>query len=175
MRSPRLNQEGKTNGKIGKLQFEAVRGLGRLQFILLEYCFFRDSDEGSALSLSLPWLLSPLSIVVHIAKTRAFSLLRLPCYFVKLETKTVGLLAIQERPESLIVASLGVAKQYRHHGIGTSILGFVETVAKYSGKRLLEVDVYRKNAPARRLYTKCGFTFIQSARMRGMIRGTKLV
>ena len=75
----------------------------------------------------------------------------------------------------MIVASFGVVKQYRHHGIGTSILGFVETIAKNSGKRMLEVDVYRKNAPAQRLYVKCGFTFIRSVRMHSMIRGIKLV
>jgi len=148
-----------------KLQFEAVKRIKRLQFLLLEYRFFKDSEEGSALPLSLPWFLSPLSLMIHIVKTRALALLTLPCYYVKLETKTVGLLAIQEHHESLLVASLGVAKEYRRLGIGTCILGYTETIAKRMGKRRLETLVLRKNIPAQRLYTKFGFTLIKSERM----------
>lgn len=148
-----------------KLQFEAVRGIKRLQFLLLEYLFFKDSEESSALPLSLPWPLSPLSLMLHIAKTHALALLRLPCYFVKIETKIVGLLAIQEHSESLLVASLGVAKELRQLGIGTCILSYIETIAKQMGKRWLEVDVWKKNIPAQRLYTKYGFKFIQPKRM----------
>lgn len=158
-----------------KLQFEAVKGIKRFQFLLLEYRFFKDSEDGGALPLSLPWLLSPLSLMVHIVKSRALALFRLPCYFVKLGTKTVGLFAIQECNESLFVASLGVAKDRRRLGIGTCILGYVETIAKRNGKRWLEVDVLKKNIPAQRLYTKYGFTFIQSERMRFVMRGRKPV
>ena len=147
-----------------RLQFEAVRGIKRLQFLLLEYRFFKDSEEGSALLLSLPWLLSPLSLMFHIVKTRALALLRLPCYFVKLETKIVGLWAIQEHHETLLVASLGVAKEYRRLGIGTCMLGYIETIAKHMGKRWLEVLVLKKNIPAQQLYTKYGFTLIRSER-----------
>jgi len=153
-----------------ELQFEAVRAIQRLQFLFLEYRFFKDSEEGSALYLSLPWILSPLSLMLHIFKTRALTLLRLPCYFVKLEEKIVGLLAIQEHHESLLVASLGVAKEYRRLGIGTCILGYIEAIAKNRGKRWLETLVLRKNIPAQRLYTKYGFTFIQSERMHFTMR-----
>lgn len=157
----------------GELQFEAVKGIKRLQFLLLEYRFFRDSDEGSALPLNLPRLLSPLSLTIHIVKSRALTLLSLPCYFVKLETKIAGLFATQERHESLFVASLGVAKEYRRLGIGKCILGYIETIARHLGKRWLEVDVLRKNIPAQRLYTKYGFTFTQSERTRCIMRGKK--
>jgi len=153
-----------------KLHFEAVRGIQRLQFLFLEYRFFKDSEEGSALYLSLPWILSPLSFVLHIVKTRALSLLTIPCYFVKIETKIVGLLAIQEHHESLLVASLGVAKEYRRLGIGTCILGYTEAIAKHLDKRWLETLVLTKNIPAQQLYTKCGFTFIQSERMHCIMR-----
>ena len=156
-----------------KLQFKAVKGTKRLQFLLLEYRFFKDSEEGSALLLSLPWFLSPLSLMLHIVKSRALTLLRLPCYFVKLETRIVGLLAIQEHHESLLVASLGVAKEYRRLGIGTCILANIETIARHMGKRWLEVDVLTKNISAQRLYTKYGFTFIQSEKMLFIMRGKK--
>jgi GNAT superfamily N-acetyltransferase len=156
-----------------KLQFGAAKGIKRLQFLLLEYCFFKDSEEGSAISLNLPWLLSPLSLMLHIVKSRALALLRLPCYFVKLETRTVGLWTIQEHRESLLVASLGVAKEYRRLGIGTCILGCIEAIARHMGKRWLEVDVLRRNIPAQRFYTKYGFTFIQNERVRRIMRGKK--
>jgi len=157
----------------GRLQFEPVNGIRRLQFLLLEHHFFKDSKEGSALPLSLPWFLFPLSLMLHIVKSHALTLLKLPCYFVELETKVVGLLAIQERHESLFVASLGVAKEYRRLGIGTCILGCAEKIARYMGKRWLEVDVLRKNIPAQRLYAKCGFTFVQNERMHYIVRGKK--
>lgn len=111
--------------------------------------------------------------MLHIVESRALALLRLPCYFVKLETKIVGLLAIQDYHKSLFVASLGVAKEYRRFGIGTCILGYTEAIARHMGKRWLEVDVLRKNIPALRLYTKYGFTFVQSERMHCVIRGKK--
>jgi ribosomal protein S18 acetylase RimI-like enzyme len=111
--------------------------------------------------------------MLHIVKSRALALLKLPCYFVKLEKRIVGLLAIQEYHKSLLVASLGVAKGYRQLGIGTCILGYIETIARHMGKRWLEVDVLRKNIPAQRLYTKYGFTFIQSERMFFIMRGKK--
>jgi ribosomal protein S18 acetylase RimI-like enzyme len=149
----------------GKLQFEAVMGIERLQFLLLEYRFFKDSEEGRALPLSLPWPLSPLSLMLHVVKTRALTLLRLPCYFVKLETEIVGLFAVQEHNERLVVASLGVAREYRRLGIGTCILGCIEAIARHMRKRWLETLVLRKNVPAQRLYRKYGFTYTRSERM----------
>jgi ribosomal protein S18 acetylase RimI-like enzyme len=159
----------------GKLQFKAAKGIKRLQFLLLEYRFFKDSEEGSALPLSLACPLSPLSLMLHVFKSRALTLLRLPCCFVKLGTKTVGLWAIQEQHESLLVASLGVAKEYRRLGIGTCILDYIEKIAEHMGKGWLEVDVLTKNIPAQRLYTKYGFTFIQSEEMHYIIRGKRLL
>jgi len=96
-----LNRRLCSNKEIGaepdicrKLQFEAVRGIKCLQFLLLEYRFFKNSEEGSALPLNLPWPLYPLSLMLHIVKSHALALLKLPCYFVKLEKRIVGLLAI---------------------------------------------------------------------------------
>jgi ribosomal protein S18 acetylase RimI-like enzyme len=139
------NETGAPQDICGKLQFEVAKGIKCLQFLLLEYLFFRDSEEGSALPLSLPRLLSPLSLMLHIFKSHAPALLSLPCYFVRLETRIVGLLAIQEHHQSLFVASLAVAKEYRRLGIGTCILGRVEAIAGRMGKRWLEVDVLNKN------------------------------
>jgi ribosomal protein S18 acetylase RimI-like enzyme len=147
------------------LQFETASRTKRLQFILLEYRFFKDSEQRSAMPLILPRLLPPLSLMLYIVKTRALALLKLPRYFVKLESKIVGLMAVQEHQESLLVASLAVAKEYRRLGIGTCILCCTEKIAKHMGKRWLETLVLKKNIPAQRLYTKYGFTFTQTERM----------
>jgi ribosomal protein S18 acetylase RimI-like enzyme len=159
----------------GRLQFEPAKGIKHLQFLLLEYHFFRGSEGGSALLLDLPWLLSPLSLMVHIVKSRAIILLVIPCYFAKLDTRIVGLMAIQGSHEGLLVASLGVAKEHRRLGIGTCILRYVEVIAGLMGKKWLEVDVLRKNIPALQFYTKYGFTFVQSERTRYIVRGRKLL
>lgn len=159
----------------GELRFEAAKRLGRLQFVLLEYLLLKDSEEGGALPLALPWFLSLLSLTLHVVKSRALSLLRLPCYFVRLGKEVIGLLAIQDRNERLIVASLGVAKRYRRLGMGTCILGYAEAVARRMGKKMLEVDVYGKNIPALGLYTRYGFTFVPSLSTRSIRRGSKPV
>jgi len=106
----------------------------------------------------------------YFVSTLAFALFTLPCYFVKLETKIVGLFAFQEHDESLTIASLAVAKEYRRLGIGTCILSCAETIASRTGKRWLETLVLRKNIPAQRLYTKYGFEFTQSGRIRSIMR-----
>jgi GNAT superfamily N-acetyltransferase len=162
-------------GMCGKLRLEEVKGFKRLQFILLEYHFFGDGKEGSALLWRLPWPLSPLSILLHIIESRAYTLLRLPCYFVKLEREIVGLFAMQERVEGLHVASLAVPRRFRRLGIGTWILSCIEEIARHMGKRRLEVEVLKRNIPAQRLYAEFGFTFIQSGKVRYLMRGEKPV
>jgi GNAT superfamily N-acetyltransferase len=155
-----------------RLRFEPVRGIERLKFLLAEYRFFKDSEEGDALTVSLPRPLSPLSLMLHVAKTRALSLIGLPCYYVKLGDRVVGLWAVQEHDNSLFVASLAVAREYRRLGLGTYILERVESVARRLGKRWVEVDVLKKNIPAQQLYAKFGFKF-EDGKMHGMIRGKK--
>jgi GNAT superfamily N-acetyltransferase len=154
----------------GKLKLEAVSGLRRLQFLLLEYRFFQDSEEAGALPLNLPRILTPLSLTLHVVKSRALTLLRLPCFFLRLDTRVVGLWAIQERQEGLVVASLGVAREYRRLGIGTCILRYVEAIARRLGKRWLETLVLTRNIPAQRIYSKYGFTFVQKGRTHCIMR-----
>ena len=157
------------------MRYEAVGGLRRFRFILLEFYIFRGSELGNALPLNLPWFLLPISLAIHVVESRALSLLDLPCYFVRLGTKIVGLFAVQEERGSLVIASLGVVKGYRRLGIGTCILRHVETSARLRGKSLLKVDVYRGNVPAQRFYTKYGFSFARGGGMRNLAKGSKRV
>lgn len=159
-----------------KLQFELSRGIKRPLLIFIEYRLFKDSEEeGSALAMKLPWLLSPLSLLLHIMESHALTLLKFPCYFAKFDKEIVGVFAFQEYHESLLVASLGVRKQYRRLGIGAFILREIEKTARHTHRKRLEVDVLRKNVPARRLYAKSGFTFLQHNRKRSIMRGKKVL
>ena len=160
-----MKKEAESNLNIcGKLQFEPANGIKRLQFLLLEYQIFSDNKEDSALPSSLHWPFSLLSLMLHVAKSHALVLLRLPCFFVKLDTKIVGLFAMQEQCKSLTVASLAVTKKYRRLGIGTCILGYIEAIAKSASKKWLETLVLRKNIPAQHFYGQYGFRITEKAR-----------
>ena len=158
----------------GTLIFELARGIRRPLFILSEYEFFRGGGAGSsALVLDLPWPFWLASMLLHILESHAITLLKLPCYYVKVNMKTLGLFAYQENHESLRVASLAVRRQFRRLGIGESLLHLVETTARKMHKKWLEVDVLKKNVPARRLYTNYGFTLQQRSGNRRIMRGRK--
>ena len=164
---------GAVSGICMELQFESVKGIDRLRFVLLECFFFKDGKEGDALPLNLPWFLLPLNLILHIIKSHALDLLKFPCYFVKLQTKIVGLSAFEQLHESLLVASLAIQRKYKRLGIGTCILGYMEAVARRMGKKWLEVDVLRKNIPAQQFYIKYGFTFVKNERIGYMVKGKK--
>ena len=78
-------------------------------------------------------------------------------YFVKLKKQVVGVFVLREKSDALYVGSLGVAPEYRKHGIATFILSHCAQVAKRLGKEWLELAVLKTNIPARQLYEKFGF------------------
>jgi ribosomal protein S18 acetylase RimI-like enzyme len=78
-------------------------------------------------------------------------------YLVRSGKNVVGSVVFHERSDSLLVASLGVAKEYRRLGTATFILGYAERVATSLGKEWLELTVLKANVPAQRLYVKLGF------------------
>jgi GNAT superfamily N-acetyltransferase len=143
-------------------------------FIPAEYRFFRDSEERTgALVINLPWPLCPLSMIIHILESHALTLLKLPCFYVKLGRETVGLFAYQENQEGILVASLAVRRQYRRLGIGEFLLKQIEQMARQKYKHWLEVAVQRKNSPAIRLYTGFGFIFEERSGNRRIMIGRK--
>jgi GNAT superfamily N-acetyltransferase len=155
-----------------KLQSELCSGIKRPLFVFIEYRLFKDSEEeGSALALQLPQFLTPFSMLIHIIESHALTLLKLPCYLAKFDGEIVGVFAYQEYHESLLVASLGVRKQYRRMGMGMCLLKQMEKVARSMHKKYVEVDVLTKNVPAMRLYARSAFTFLQLDKKR--LRGRK--
>jgi GNAT superfamily N-acetyltransferase len=158
----------------GMLRFELARGIKRPMFILTEYWFFREGEaRAGALVIKLPWPLCPLSMMIHVLESHALALLEVPCYYVNLGKKTVGLFAYQESHDVMRVASLAVRSQWRRLGIGGFLLKQIEQTARHMHKQWLEVAVLRKNSPATRLYTGFGFTFQKRSGNRRIMIGRK--
>jgi ribosomal protein S18 acetylase RimI-like enzyme len=103
-----------------------------------------------------PRLLASLIIVPYILSCEPI-LLRKRRYFAKMKNRVVGVLILHEKPDALHISSLAVASEYRRHGIAEQILNFSVKIARNRGKRWLELTVFKKNTPARRLYEKSGF------------------
>jgi ribosomal protein S18 acetylase RimI-like enzyme len=77
----------------------------------------------------------------------------------------IGVVVFREKPGSLLVASLGVAKEYRRLGVATYVLRRAEKLAIQLGKQWLELTVLKGNTPAQRLYVKSGFSAVKEKRM----------
>jgi ribosomal protein S18 acetylase RimI-like enzyme len=121
-----------------------------------DFKFFNSSENGSAMLFGDSKLLAVIIAVPYILSCEAI-FLRRRRYFARLDDRVVGLLILQEKPESLYVSSLAVAPEYRRYGIAKQLLKFSERIAEKLGKRWLELTVLKGNGPARRLYEKSGF------------------
>lgn len=132
-------------------------------FNLLEFRFFKDSEQGVALPIGGFRLLSPVITLPYILAAEVI-FFRATRYFVKLGNDVVGVVVFRDKPDSLLVTSLGVAKQYRRLGIATFILNYAERVATLLGKEWLKLTVLKTNTPAQRLYAKFGFEWEMTRR-----------
>jgi len=134
-----------------------------LSFNLFEFRFFRDSERGAALLFGNHWLFSMLVVIPYILSMKVI-LFKARRHFVMLEKNVVGVAAFHEKPDSLLVASLGVAKEYRRLGVATYVLRYAEKLAVRLGKEWLELTVLKGNTPAQRLYVKSGFSAAKERR-----------
>lgn len=147
--------------------FLSIAPAGRSEhfsFNLLEFRFFKNSEEGVALPFGNHWFLSILAVVPYILSMELM-FFRAKRYFVTLGKNVVGVVVFREKPGSLLVASLGVAKEYRRLGVATYVLRRAEKLAVQLGKQWLELTVLKGNTPAQRLYLKSGFSAVKEKRM----------
>jgi hypothetical protein len=79
-----------------------------LSFNLLEFRFFRDSERGAALLFGNHWLFSMPVVIPYILSMEVI-LFKARRHFIMLKKSVVGVAAFHEKPDSLLVASLGVA------------------------------------------------------------------
>ena len=69
-------------------------------------------------------------------------------------------------PESYYINMLAIYPAYRNSGIGTALIGHVDTLAHDANCKLVSVLVFEENADALRLYLRLGF---QTVAHRGLI------
>jgi ribosomal protein S18 acetylase RimI-like enzyme len=161
-----------------RLKIVPVRRLEHLTFNLCNFNFFRKSERGKAMLFF--GNSGPLAMLIAVPYILGCELAFFTeeRYFVKLKKQVVGILVLREKSDALYVASLGVAPEYRKHGIATFILSHCTQVAKRLGKKWLELTVLKTNIPARQLYEKFGFSDTEERKwsfvMRKGINGNEL-
>jgi ribosomal protein S18 acetylase RimI-like enzyme len=124
-------------------------------FNLLNFMYFRKIDYKDRLPIES----SPLSLFIvipYVLFLEAY-FFRQERYFVAIEKQTVGVLALQEKKETLFIRSLAVSALHRKIGIATHVLNHAMSVAGQLHKTALELSVLKTNTPALRLYRKYGF------------------
>lgn len=65
----------------------------------------------------------------------------------------------------LIPHALAVSPEYHKKGIGKKTVEEILRYAKSCGKKAVRLDILGTNTAAERLYTKCGFKFVQAKAM----------
>jgi len=154
----RQRDEGNTVSNISqRLKIVPVRATEHLTFNLYNFSFFKKSERGKAMLFFGNSAQLTLLICVPYVLGCELAFFRENRYFVKLRKHVVGVFVLREEPEALYVGSLGVAPEYRKHGIGTFILSYCTRVAKRLGKKWLKLTVLKTNIPARQLYERFGF------------------
>jgi ribosomal protein S18 acetylase RimI-like enzyme len=157
------------NGFHRSLRIVPVRRSEHFFFNLLEFRFFRDSEQGAAMPFGDHQFLYSLATVPYILVAELI-FFRAKRYFIRLGKTVAGVVAFHEEPDSLFIGSLGVAKEYRRFGIATYILRRAERLAVRLDKGWLELSVLKGNAPAQRLYVKLGFFAVKERRWSFIMR-----
>lgn len=75
--------------------------------------------------------------------------------------RVVAYTAISQEKNSIYIEDLYVLPRYRKRGIATRLLATVELIKNKLNKKHLRVDVRKKDLPAKKLYNKLGFKFLE--------------
>ena len=67
--------------------------------------------------------------------------------------------------EVLIPHALGVRPAQQGKGVGRRVVEEILQYARVNGKKAVRLDILGQNAVAEKLYTKCGFQFVQAKTM----------
>ena len=67
--------------------------------------------------------------------------------------------------EVLIPYALGVRPAQQGKGVGQRVVEEILQYARVNGKKAVRLDILGQNAVAEKLYTKCGFQFVQAKTM----------
>jgi len=136
-------------------------------FNLLNFLYFRRADGVRFLMEGGPFAIFFVIPYVALSEIYFFKQWR---YFIVLEHRVVGVLALREEPRTLYISSLAVSPQFRRVGIATYALNHAALIARKLGKEALELAVLKKNTPAVRLYERRGYRTEEERRRSFILR-----
>jgi ribosomal protein S18 acetylase RimI-like enzyme len=149
------------------LEMRPIRTREHLLFNLLNFLFFRRADgfrflmEGGhfAIFIVIPYV--AFSEIYFFKQRR---------YFIVLEHRIVGVLALEEETRTLYISSMAVSPDCRRIGIATYALNQAAAIARKLRKEALELAVLKKNTPAVKLYKRENYKVKQEKRRSFILR-----
>jgi ribosomal protein S18 acetylase RimI-like enzyme len=144
-----LNQT-KTVSKL--LKIRTIKRKEHFLFNLLCFLYFRRS---AARSLETRHV-GTFFIIPYVFFAEVY-FFRSPRYFVTVDQQIVGLVALQERTDTIFISVLATHPFYRRMGIASFMLDYAGKLAMKLGKTSLELTVLKVNKPALKLYNNFGF------------------
>jgi ribosomal protein S18 acetylase RimI-like enzyme len=144
-----------------------VRAGDHFLFNLLNFLYFRRADGVRFLMEGGPFAVFVVIPYVALSEVYFFKQWR---YFIVLEQRVVGVLALREEIRTLYISSLAVSPDCRRIGIATYALNQAAAIASKLRKEALELAVLKKNTPAVKLYEKHGYRVEEEKRRSFILR-----
>jgi len=136
------------------LEIRPVRTRDHFLFNLLNFLYFRRADGVRFLMEGGPFAVFVVIPYVVFSEIYFFKQWR---YFILLEHRVVGVLALRDDIRTLYISSMAVSPEYRRIGLATYALNQAAAIASKLRKEALELAVLKKNTPAIRLYEAHGY------------------
>ena len=134
------------------LNIRTVKRKEHFLFNLLCFLYFRRSAAHALETRPIgAFIIIPY---VFFAELYFFQSLR---YFVTAGQRIVGLVAFQEKTDTIFISVLASHPFYRRMGIASFVLNHAVMLARKLGKTSLELAVLKMNKPALKLYNEFGF------------------
>jgi ribosomal protein S18 acetylase RimI-like enzyme len=149
------------------LEMRPVKTREHFLFNLLNFLYFRRADGVRFLMEGGPFAIFVVIPYVALSEIYFFKQLR---YFIVLEHRVVGVLALLEKTRTLYISSLAVSPDCRRIGIATYALNHAAAIARKLCKEALELAVLKKNTPAVRLYERRGYRVEEEKRRSYILR-----
>jgi diamine N-acetyltransferase len=86
-------------------------------------------------------------------------------FLIEPEEHPVGYLAVQPRPDDLLLSKIYLERGLRGHGIGRKAMRFVEDLAQELGKPTITLTVNRHNSNSIAAYSRWGFRITNTAKI----------
>lgn len=86
-------------------------------------------------------------------------------FLIELEAQPVGYLAVQPRPDDLLLSKIYLERASRGHGLGRESVHFVGELAHNLGKPIITLTVNRHNSGSIAAYSRWGFRIVNTAKV----------